>query len=618
MTLGTEVGTLRTEAGALRTEDGALRTEDGAAPSREETRPEPGSRRGRRVVWSATAPRAHTSQSSVWAGRLAVVAMVAGAAVRLEQFGSRRSLWLDEALVANNIVGRSFGGLVHPLAGQQGAPIGWLWAQRLMVVVFGDNEYALRLVPLMAGIAALVLLHRVALRVVGPWPAALATCLLASAPSALRYSVEVKQYSSDLAWGLVLTLLALRAAARPIHRSGRSPWPLAAWGAIGAVAVWCSHPAVLVLAAGAAVLFVAAVDRRRPHDVGAVVVASVPWVVSFGVDWLVSLRRLGGNSYLRSYWAAGFAPKPFMPVSAGSWAVHATIRLMSDPGALPAAGLAAVIVVAGLVRAIARRPVEGALVTAPLAVGIGAGAVGAYPLDGRIALWVLPVLLLGLASAAAGLAVWADTTAGRATGIERAAHLRRPRGLPDGGVVVALCCVAALVQAPARQVGSLAHDPAIWVDLRPMLQQIHDRAQPGDQVWVHDNDAPSAAFYARATGVDPDGVVSATVPGTSCRAPGEPARLAAGGRVWFVYGYRASNAPPGEPATIVARLAASARVVTELQRPGVSAWLLDFSAPPPAEPSADRGRLACVSVTPVPPPQPTGLSTGPFGTGRSV
>ena len=453
--------------------------------------------------------------------------MVAGAAVRLEQFGSRRSLWLDEALVANNVVGRSFAGLVHPLAGQQGAPIGWLWAERLMVVLLGDNEYALRLVPLAAGIAALVLLHRVALRVVGPWPAALATCLLASAPEAVRYSVEVKQYSSDLAWGLVLVLLALRAAARPSHHSVRSPWTLAAWGGVGALAVWCSHPAVLVLASSAAVLIVAATDRRRFDDCVAVLVASVPWVLSFGVDWLVSLRRLGGNSYLRSYWAAGFAPKPLRTIPASFWAVHATIRLMSDPGALPVAGLAAVIVVAGLSRAVARRPLEAALVTAPLVVGIGAGAVGVYPLDGRIALWTLPVLLLGLASAAVGLAVWVDTAAARATGMDRAVHLRRPRGLPDGGMVVALCCIAALVQAPVRQVGSLAHDPAIWVDLRPMLQQIHDRAEPTDQLWVHDNDAPSAAFYARSTGVDPDGVVSAAAPGGSCPAPGEPARVAA-------------------------------------------------------------------------------------------
>jgi len=546
-----------------------------------------------------------------------VLAIVAGAAIRLEQFGSRRSLWLDEALVANNIVGRSFSGLVHPLAGQQGAPIGWLWAERLMVCVLGDNEYALRLVPLIAGIAALVLLHRVALRVVGPWPAALATGLLAFAPEAVRYSVEVKQYSSDLAWGLALVLLALRAAIRPAHRAHRSPWPLAAWGGVGAMAVWCSHPAVLVLAAAAAVMVVAAVDRRRFDDAVAVAVASLPWLLSFGIDWLVSLRRLGGNAYLRSYWATGFAPAPFRPVSAGFWALHTAVRLMSDPAALPVAGLAAVVVVAGLVRAIARRPVEGALIATPLAVGLAAGAVGAYPLDGRIALWTLPLLLLGLASAAAGFAVWVEATAGRATGIDRAAHLRRTRRLPVG-VVVALGCVLALVQAPARQVASLAHDPAIWVDLRPMLQQIHDRSQPTDQLWVHDNDAPSAAFYARSTRVDPDGVVSATLPGTACRAPGEPARLAAGNRVWFVYGYRASTSPPGESATIVARLAASARVVTELQGPGVTAWLLDFAEPPPVSSSTDHAGLACVSVSPVAPVPPTGLSTGPFGSGRRV
>ena len=82
---------------------------------------------------------------------------VIGGAVRIEQFGWRRSLWLDEALVTANIVGRDFAGLMHPLSGQQGAPVGWLWAERASVLVFGNNEYALRLVPLMAGLSSIVL-----------------------------------------------------------------------------------------------------------------------------------------------------------------------------------------------------------------------------------------------------------------------------------------------------------------------------------------------------------------------------------------------------------------------------------------------------------------------------
>lgn len=49
-------------------------------------------------------------------------------AVRLYTFLANRSLWLDELMLAENIIGRDFGSLVAPLANQQVAPRGaWLY-----------------------------------------------------------------------------------------------------------------------------------------------------------------------------------------------------------------------------------------------------------------------------------------------------------------------------------------------------------------------------------------------------------------------------------------------------------------------------------------------------------
>ena len=80
-------------------------------------------------------------RSARWAGHAAAAVFVAGSAVRIEQFMWRRSLWLDEALVTANIVHRGFGGLLRPLSGQQGAPVGWLWAERAAVLGLGTVSY---------------------------------------------------------------------------------------------------------------------------------------------------------------------------------------------------------------------------------------------------------------------------------------------------------------------------------------------------------------------------------------------------------------------------------------------------------------------------------------------
>src|SRR5688500_20345890 len=64
--------------------------------------------------------------------------------VRLRLFAARRSLWFDEAALAMNIVERSFSGLLRPLDHEQTAAPLFLWAERLALLVDGNNEWALR------------------------------------------------------------------------------------------------------------------------------------------------------------------------------------------------------------------------------------------------------------------------------------------------------------------------------------------------------------------------------------------------------------------------------------------------------------------------------------------
>src|SRR5205823_13917721 len=132
-----------------------------------------------------------------------------GIVLRLRQYLAHRSLWNDEAALAFNIVHRSFGGLLRPLDLQQGAPIGFLWVERAMVDVFGNNEYALRLFPLLAGIAAIVLFALVARRLLSGWVVPLATFLFAVLQPLVYYSTEVKQYGVDVAVGLFVVYATL-------------------------------------------------------------------------------------------------------------------------------------------------------------------------------------------------------------------------------------------------------------------------------------------------------------------------------------------------------------------------------------------------------------------------
>src|SRR6185295_12378688 len=84
--------------------------------------------------------------------RAVTAVVLVGAALRLIAYLAARSLWLDEAMLANNIVGRTFGALLGPLAEAQSAPWLFLFGERAATVLAGPNELALRLLPLAAGI----------------------------------------------------------------------------------------------------------------------------------------------------------------------------------------------------------------------------------------------------------------------------------------------------------------------------------------------------------------------------------------------------------------------------------------------------------------------------------
>jgi uncharacterized membrane protein len=132
-----------------------------------------------------------------------------GVAVRLVAYLYNRSLWRDEALLASNIESRSYAGLLQPLDNQQAAPVGFLMLEHFVVQVLGNSEYALRLVPLLAGIASLFLLRSVARKSLAREAVPIALGFFAISEKVVYYSSEVKQYSTDVAICLALVLAAI-------------------------------------------------------------------------------------------------------------------------------------------------------------------------------------------------------------------------------------------------------------------------------------------------------------------------------------------------------------------------------------------------------------------------
>src|SRR6266850_277045 len=99
---------------------------------------------------------------------LSWVIVCLGVILRLSAYIHNRALWGDEIPLARNIEERTYSGLLQPLSYDQASPVGFLMLERLAVQAFGDNEYALRLVPLLAGVLSLVLFFWLATKCLSP------------------------------------------------------------------------------------------------------------------------------------------------------------------------------------------------------------------------------------------------------------------------------------------------------------------------------------------------------------------------------------------------------------------------------------------------------------------
>src|SRR5687767_7143676 len=168
--------------------------------------------------------------------------LLAGVLLRFRQYLTGRSLWLDEAMLALNIVDRNFLDLFKPLDYDQGAPIGFMLVEKTFSLIFGRNEFSLRLFPFLVGVISLWLFYLLLKHFTrGPalW---VGLALFAFNPRLIYYSSEVKQYIVDVAMTILLLLIAMPLFQQPSRKR------FLMLAIAGLLALWFSHPSLFVLA----------------------------------------------------------------------------------------------------------------------------------------------------------------------------------------------------------------------------------------------------------------------------------------------------------------------------------------------------------------------------------
>jgi hypothetical protein len=481
---------------------------------------------------------------------LVVAAVVLGVALRGYGYARNPSLWLDEAMLALNVVHKSPSQLLEPLDLNQGAPVGYLLASKAVVNALGGGEYALRLISLVASLAGLAVFVPFATAAL-PLPAArIAIGLFALSPYLAGYAAEFKQYELDAA----LAVAAL-ACGRRVWAGAGGLLPLTAVGVVG---VWFSHPLVFVLGGVGAAVLLDPVARGDTPALRRRLVVVAAWAVSFGVCYALFTRKLGMNQYLLDYWAGKFLPLPPYKPGHFAWLLHHLCDLFDKPGgfraeAVNASGLAALLAaVGGLVLAWTdwRLLVATAL---PLGLCLLASGLHKYPFAGRLMLFAVPALLVLVS-----VGTWAAVQA-------------MGRAAPGGGLLV----LGAVFAGPVMECHWLTKMPLHAEDAREVIAHAHAHYQPGDSVYVFYGAAAAFHYYQPRYPFPP----AAVTQGVENRdkdigqLEAELDTLRGRRRVWVIVAHRQST----EEAAVRAYLDGMGRRQDTYRRSDAVVWRYDLS-----------------------------------------
>jgi hypothetical protein len=414
--------------------------------------------------------RVNVWADSIWVWRSM---LLLGFILRLRQYLGNRSLWGDEASLSMNLVTRSFSGLTEPLGYHQAAPLGFLFIEKLSIVLLWNADYILRLFPFISGILALYFMYRIARENFGA-AGMFALLMFVINPFMIFYSSELKQYSSDVMSALMLAYLGTRCMKDDAKRGD-----FILLGAAGAVMIWISHISIFVLAAVGVTLVLERLLQKKYENLAWIFSLGAVWLASFGLDYFFVLRHTAGDEYFLTYWARRFVP--ILPWSDPDWfrqtaylflytIVNRTDRLMMR--------IVSALMLVGVISLSIRKRHVTLVLSLTLLVTLVASALKSYPLAYRFMLFLTPYALLfmaeGIGAAYSLLAKW------------------------HRGIALALSLIPAaffLSNAIPNAVYNFQQTQTIS-EIRPVVEYVAENKKNDDRVYVYYGGVPGVMYYA--------------------------------------------------------------------------------------------------------------------------
>jgi len=480
--------------------------------------------------------------------------LIFGAVLRIGQFIFNRSVTEGEAALALNIIDRSYAGLLKPLDLVQAAPYGFLFIQKTMLNIFGNNDYSLRIFPQLCGLISLFVFWTVAKKVLATWGMAIGLLMFSIADYVIYFASELKQYSTDVMIGLIITSLAVS-----VLTDGFNRWNFAGLTLCAGLGIWLSHPAFFFLCGAGLVILIHVIKNRLKEAWPFWIALILIFLASFIADYTLSLKHLSTNRDFLSFWQPAFMPLLPRTLVDLRWFGYVFARIFKNPAGFPIylVPLAIIFFILGIVRFYKNRSWEAWLLVLPALLSLVASGFHKYPFEGRLLLFLVPGIVIFIS---AGF----EFLSGDGSRARR---------------VVSVIAVLVLLLPLTGIAGYRLFRPRQPEELRPVMRLLQTQYRSGDAVYLYYAAVNGFNYYCRQMDFQPDnvflGVESRSDPTGYLH---DLERMTDQPRVWVIFSHIAKWRSVDEEKIFLGYLDQLGQRLELYKAPGAAAYLYDLTA----------------------------------------
>ena len=310
---------------------------------------------------------------------------------------TNRSLRLDEAMFAQTILTRDFGGI---LAGNfdygQSGSLGYILIVKMLTLAFGGNEYVLRFISLLSYFLSIILGMKLLRDVFDVKYSSVAFLFMAGCAPFVKYAVDFKPYSLDVALSFFSILLYYRFFSKKMS--------FLTLIVIYSVLIWFSFGNIFVIA-GISIYHVinktytALKNKDNPYGLFLSFWPFLLLLVSVGLDYFFWVKPTSDavTSEALEYWR--FLSFPLIPKSLSDLGLMSKMFNNFCIETLPSHSITFFLLLFLLGMVLNRKKAISSIFLITLLVVICVSYTGMYPIDLRLQLFLFGIYIVIIVSA---------------------------------------------------------------------------------------------------------------------------------------------------------------------------------------------------------------------------